>query len=64
MESTAVENVVYTGDNGIFLVHTRLREQQYIFIIFQPTCTSCRNMLGGECIGGGEYSSRQRYVHC
>ena len=32
MESTAVDNVVYTGNNGIFQVHTRLREQQYILL--------------------------------
>ena len=31
MESTAVENVVYTGNNGVFKVHTRLRVQQYTF---------------------------------
>ena len=32
MKSTAVENVVYTGNNGKFSVHTRLRVQQYISI--------------------------------
>ena len=56
-----MNNDVYTSNNGIFNVHTRLRA--VYSIIFQPTCTSCRNMLGGEYIGGGEYSSRQRYVH-
>ena len=30
MESTAVDNVVYRGKNGIFKVHTMLRVQQYI----------------------------------
>ena len=36
------------------------------YIIFQATCTSCTTqeyMLGGEYIGGGEFSSRQRCVH-
>ena len=28
--STAVDNVVYTGNNGIFEEHTRLRVRQYI----------------------------------
>ena len=32
MESTAVDNVVYTGNTGIFKVHTRLRVQQYILL--------------------------------
>ena len=32
MESTAVHNVVYTGDDGIFKVHTRLRVQQYFIL--------------------------------
>ena len=31
MECTAVDNVVYTGNNRIFKVHTRLRVQQYAF---------------------------------
>ena len=30
MESTAVDNVVYTGNNERFEVHTRLRVQKYI----------------------------------
>ena len=54
-----MNNDVYTGNNGIFNVHTRLRAV-YSFI-FQPTCTSCTNMCGGEYTGGGEYSSQQ---HC
>ena len=29
MESTVVDNVVYTGNNGIFKVHPRLRVQLY-----------------------------------
>ena len=57
MKSTAVDNVVYTGNNGIFKVHTVAHTTVHSIII-QPKCTSCTNMLGGEYIGGGEYSSR------
>ena len=32
VESTAVDNVVYNGNNGIFKVDTRLRVQQYILL--------------------------------
>ena len=31
MESTAVDNVVYTGNNKIFKVHARLRVLQYFY---------------------------------
>ena len=31
-KSTAVDNVVCSGDNGIFRVHTRLRVQHYILL--------------------------------
>ena len=31
VESTAVDNVVYTGNNKIFKVHTRLRVLQYFY---------------------------------
>ena len=34
MESTAVDNVVYTGNNERFKVYTRLRVQQYILLSF------------------------------
>ena len=59
MESTAVDNVVYTGDNGIFQIHTCTKVHSFIS---QPTWTSCTNMLGGEYTRDGEYSSRQRCV--
>ena len=62
MKSTAVDNIVYTGDNGIFKVHTVAHTTVHS-IIFQPKCTSCTNMLGGEYIGGGKYSCRERLVH-
>ena len=66
MESTAVDNVVYTGNSGIFKSTYEVACTTVYSIIFQPTCTSCTTeeyMLGGECIEGGEYSSRQRCVH-
>ena len=30
VETTAVDNILYTGNNGLFQVHTRLHVQQYI----------------------------------
>ena len=34
MKNTAVNNVVGTGNNGIFRVHTKLRVQQYTLLSF------------------------------
>ena len=62
MKSKTVDNIVYTGNNGIFKVHTVANTTVHP-IIFQPTCTSCTNMLGGEYIRGREYSCEQRCVH-
>ena len=56
-----MNNDVYTCNNGMFNVHTRLRA--VYSSIFQPTCTSCTNMCGGEYIKGGEYSSREHCVY-
>ena len=52
MESTAVDNVVYTGNNGISKVTYEVACTTVNSIVFQPTCTSCTNMLGGEYIRG------------
>ena len=56
-----MNNDLYTGNNGIFNVHTRLRA--VYSIIFQPTCTICTNMFGGEYVRGGKYSSREHCVY-
>ena len=68
MESTAVGNVVYTGKNKIFKVHTwyEIACTTVYSITFRPTCTSCTTeeyIVGGEYIDGGDYSSRQHFVH-
>ena len=40
-------NVVYTGNNGIFLSTYEVAYTKAYYIVFQPTFTSRTNMFGG-----------------
>ena len=64
MKSTAVDNVLYTGNNGIFKVHARLRVQQYIILSSSRRVQAVQQKVESTAIDSVVYTGNNGIFPC